>query len=409
MCTNRKQSYEHLLEPRSGLHFYDEAATLCDSVPRCLCSVLLVYTHYTLIFLARLSSCIFYSSNLTEIMDSSTSHRHHEKRKRSRSPYRSKHDDRAVKRSRSRSPNHHKHHHHGHHRNRSPKAQRLPFESQHLHKRDLNAYRALLADYLDLQKHLDIRNLSEDEVKGRWKSFLRKWNAGDLAEGWYDPEVKRKANGRAVESSHGGNGNVRSLVSTRGQAPEENSTQELAREDDSEDDDDYGPALPDTARRSGPAVPSLQDLQDRRELQEEDRSANLASMRQDRKMDRKVQKERLEELAPRADPGSRERQLEKKREVTASNRAFADAKEGGADEVGEGDLMGDDGGDAYKRQLKETERRKNEREIRKEEVLRARAAEREERMAKARAKEDKTMEMLRGIAQARFGGGGGGD
>lgn len=65
--------------------------------------------------------------------------------------------------------------------------------------------------------------------------------------------------------------------------------------------------------------------------------------------------------------------------------------------------MGDDGIDGYKKQKKEGERKKNERELRKEEIMRARAAEREERVAELRGKEEKTMAMLRAIARERFG------
>ena len=49
------------------------------------------------------------------------------------------------------------------------------------------------------------------------------------------------------------------------------------------------------------------------------------------------------------------------------------------------------------------ERKKNEREIRKEEILRARNEEREERMREYRAKEEKTMAGLVALARARFG------
>ena len=231
---------------------------------------------------------------------------------------------------------------------------------------------------------------------------MHKWNAGELAEGWYDPEVKRKAEERALQSNvsvQGGRGG--------GQRREAVGSEVQPRDEDSEDadDDGYGPALPGTARRSGPAIPNRQDLQHRQEFNEESRSSDLASLREARKADRKLQAQRLEDLAPRADPGTRERQLEKKREVAASNRAFADAKEGGADEVGEGDLMGEDGVDGYKRQMRENDRAKNEREVRKEEVLRARAAEREERVQKQRVKEERTMGMLRELARQRFGGG----
>lgn len=173
-----------------------------------------------------------------------------------------------------------------------------------------------------------------------------------------------------------------------------------------DDDDGYGPALPEAEiiSKSGPAIPSLQDLQHRQELAEEDREARISDLRYERKQDRKAQKERLEEIVPRADPGSRERQLEKKRDTAISNRAFAEAKEGGGEEVGDSDLMGDDV-DNHKAKMRAMERQKNEREIRKEEVLRARAAEREERMKEHRRKEEKTMDMLRSIAQQRFGGG----
>lgn len=51
----------------------------------------------------------------------------------------------------------------------------LPFNARQLTKHDLNLYRSMFAVYLDIQKHLDIEELSDDEVKGRWKSFINKW------------------------------------------------------------------------------------------------------------------------------------------------------------------------------------------------------------------------------------------
>lgn len=44
-----------------------------------------------------------------------------------------------------------------------------------LSKHDLREYRAMFALYLDIQKQIDVDELSEEEVKGRWKSFLGKW------------------------------------------------------------------------------------------------------------------------------------------------------------------------------------------------------------------------------------------
>lgn len=124
-----------------------------------------------------------------------------------------------------------------------------------------------------------------------------------------------------------------------------------------------------------------------------------------RKQDRSIQKERLEELIPRADPGSRERQLEKKREISTLVASARDAKEGGTEEVDEGDLMGDDGVDGFKKRKKEAEKKKSERELRKEEQWRIRAEERAERLRAHKEKEDKTMDMFKKLAEQRFGAG----
>jgi len=113
-------------------------------------------------------------------------------------------------------------------------------------------------------------------------------------------------------------------------------------------------------------------------------------MRDARKADRAQQKDALDDLVPRADAGTRERQLEKKRETTETLRSFARATSPGAVE-------------GYKKQKKEGERKKNERELRKEEMLRARAAERDERLQEYKVKEDKTMAMLKALAKQNYG------
>ena len=113
----------------------------------------------------------------------------------------------------------------------------------------------------------------------------------------------------------------------------------------------------------------------------------------------------MDELVPKADAGTRERQLEKKQEVSASNRAFVASKEAGDAEIPESDLMGEDSLSRLKQLKKEAERKKSERELKREEILRARAAEREERSQRLRDKESKTMDMLKELARSRFGDG----
>lgn len=179
--------------------------------------------------------------------------------------------------------------------------------------------------------------------------------------------------------------------------------------DESQSEDEFGPAVSRDVvpRRTGPTMPKMDDLALRDQLTAEERRQSSSNYRDDvryeRKEDRKAQKERLEELVPRADPGSRERQLEKRRETTSTLKEFRDAKEGGDAEVRDADLLGADDIDEYKRHRKEMERKKTEREIRREEVLRARAAEREEKLAEFRQKEAATMDYLRAIAKDRFG------
>lgn len=111
-----------------------------------------------------------------------------------------------------------------------------------------------------------------------------------------------------------------------------------------------------------------------------------------------------DEIAPRAEAGTRERQLEKRREVASSNRAFADARGASPEAARDEDLMG--GGNefsALKREKEKDQRKKNDREIRREEILRARTAEREERAQAYRQKEQETMGFLQALAKQRFG------
>ena len=98
--------------------------------------------------------------------------------------------------------------------------------------------------------------------------------------------------------------------------------------------------------------------------------------------------------------------LEKKREKADNNRAFASGKTeaGGVEDVPEADLFGDEAGiEGFKKQKKEMERKKNEREIRREEILRARQVEREQRVKDYKAREDKTMSGLVALARAKYG------
>ena len=96
-------------------------------------------------------------------------------RSRSRSPY--GHTESPRKRKRSRSPHRHRSERKS---NTSTAPVSLPLEARPLTRHDLPIYRPMFALYLDIQKHKYIEELPEDEVKGRWKSFVGKWYAYTL-------------------------------------------------------------------------------------------------------------------------------------------------------------------------------------------------------------------------------------
>ncbi|OHF00216.1 hypothetical protein CORC01_04405 [Colletotrichum orchidophilum] len=343
----------------------------------------------------------------------------------------------------------HRHHHHHHRGHRdSPRdttgatkssgkekkaaasvAATLPYEARQLGKSEMEVFRPLLAYYLDLQKQKDICEMDDREVRGRWKSFVGKWNRGELSQGWYDPEMFVSAKERAVEvgidrpRSRGSDGSGREVVERRGEErnygggrtdEEEEEEDHNDGDKDDDDDEDLGPRLPPTARtghqRPGPGIPNMADLSLQREsLAEEaqrDREARASDLRQARKEDRKLQRERLDEVAPRAEAGTRERQLEKRAAVNEKMKEFRDkgGDGGGVAEVGEQELMG--GGDSFaelKAMKAREERKKTEREVRREEIARARAAEREERVREYREREEGVMKGLRELAKQRFG------
>ncbi|KAJ5760786.1 hypothetical protein N7520_007942 [Penicillium odoratum] len=362
----------------------------------------------------------------------SHSHRHrHRDDARSRSPHRA---------DRHRSDRHHRRHdrdreHHDHKSKETPtQPVILPLQARQLSRRDLEAFQPMFAMYLDIQKGKFIEDMSEDEVKGRWKSFIHKWyyevsflyrivrlltrdrNRAELAEGWYDPATLQRARESMAERQPPVERERRSPDYARGGQNDivESKASPNAEEDDDDEDDEYGPKLPhpNSSRdptHSGPTIPRLQDLELKRESAAEDAIAEREQSWQQHRSDIRSHKAAVrnleDEVAPRAEAGTRERQLEKRREAAAANREFANARGASPEAAPEEDLMGSGENDlaALKREKEKDHRKKNEREIRREEILRARLAEREERIQKYREKEQETMGWLHTLAKQRFG------
>ncbi|KAK0629004.1 hypothetical protein B0T17DRAFT_505609 [Bombardia bombarda] len=312
----------------------------------------------------------------------------------------------------------------------------LPFGARKLSSRhDFGVFEPLLGHYLELHKSLDLSALDEAELRGRWKSFVGKWNRGELPDGWYDPELFARvahdaAEDRAEEErlnptaavvaressvddddDEGGGdrgGAKRQEAGVASPQQQQQQKEPRANNDDNSDDSDYGPSLPPSSRPGfntthSATLPHLQDLALRRELDDEERAAALEDLRFARRADRRQQKEQLDELVPRADAGTRERKLEKRAAVNDKMRAFRDPSPGAA-EVPESELLGEgDGITEHKRMVATMQQKVSERQSRREEDRRAKAAERDERIQAFRAREEKTIETLKELARRRFG------
>ncbi|EFE42864.1 conserved hypothetical protein [Trichophyton verrucosum HKI 0517] len=283
----------------------------------------------------------------------------------------------------------------------------------------------MFGTYLDIQKGIFMEDLDDRELKGRWKSFVGKWKALEGAYNRGSPETSvHSPRGRRASPSYKNSEERSAAFSERRSqdfnerslsAEQEGQNKDEGEEDEEDEEESYGPQIPTSQRqmssyRSGPKIPTLADLTIKREDEqldlEESRRVNKAIRKQELNSHKGELRRMEDEIAPRAEPGSRERLLEKKREKSASNRQFAEARRGGSpiEAVADADLMGGgEGEDGFKKLKEKQMRKKNERELRKEEILRARAEEREIRLRSYRRKEDETMDYLRAIAQERFG------
>ena len=51
----------------------------------------------------------------------------------------------------------------------------LPENAPYISKHDYQTHRPIFALYLEVQKQLDINDITDREMKGRWKRFVGKW------------------------------------------------------------------------------------------------------------------------------------------------------------------------------------------------------------------------------------------
>ena len=135
----------------------------------------------------------------------------------------------------------------------------------------------------------------------------------------------------------------------------------------------------------------------------------MLRLRATRRADHALQQARLDDiLPPRPAAGTREAKLEKKKQLREKLRPRSpDQDLPDAEIMGGGSGGGGGGTDSFKQLKAAKERKKNERELRKEAILRQRMEEREGRLRMHREKEERTIAMLRALAESAQRGGGG--
>ena len=226
-----------------------------------------------------------------------------------------------------------------------------------------------------------------------WKNGADFRNEGDLPSKYYDPENNRKHSER--RGSHDNHSRRHSSHDKERQHSNTHSREGV---------------YPRSSDIVGPTLPTREDIQLQKgtpqpppilivEQRLEDAEATALARHAEQKHQRRLEKERLNDLVPRADPGTKERRLEKKAEISAVHRSFRDKSP--EITISDSTLMG---GDDIKADLLRQKRIEAEREARRDEILRAREAERTERQRELAKREDGTMEMLKKLAQERFGG-----
>ena len=95
-----------------------------------------------------------------------------QRQSRSHSPHHSS----RLQKKRHRSPSPHSHCRYDDSRRSSATLKIVPpFDARPIFKHDLSRFRPMFGLYLEVQKRRALEELSEEEVRGRWKSFVGKW------------------------------------------------------------------------------------------------------------------------------------------------------------------------------------------------------------------------------------------
>ena len=263
-------------------------------------------------------------------------------------------------------------------------------------------------------RYLD--EISSKDARRYFDRFVRRWNSGRLEDEYYTGTVHsgpsistrhRWGFTRDVQDEHELaliRDNVDTLTNgdSKGAVEARRAERRLKHSRSSKHDDNPAPAP--SKRDSGWSARASTSTgkspaETRYDREHEHQLSQIAATEQRRKA-RQDALDVEESLYGRAT--GHERMLEKKRQINASNREFADRK------------TADDGFELDDRELYDQdppsrangrERTKSKREQARQERAEQRKAEMQDRLQAVKDKDAKTMDMLRALAQERFGGG----
>ncbi|KAJ9474446.1 hypothetical protein PHBOTO_004479 [Pseudozyma hubeiensis] len=283
----------------------------------------------------------------------------------------------------------------------------LPFDASPLTSEDYFIRSSEFKHWLSSSKQLYLDEISSASARRYFDRFVRRWNTGRLDDPYYSGTI------RSLDSSAGKTRHKWSFTNHKGYASEKAKLELMKDSIDTLTNGDSRGAREarDAERRTkrshdtehtnrvDPARPSPAARQFDREHQQD---LTRISSSQHRKRLRQDAADIAEEQQGTAT--GRERTLEKKRQINADKRAFAESRRQDGLELDDRDIYDDDrkvaGQEARSKGRSKREQARLERmEERKEEL--------QGRVDEMKRKEDKTMDMFKAMARERFGGGSG--
>jgi len=221
---------------------------------------------------------------------------------------------------------------------------------------------------------------------------VKKWNRGELSDDIYQGRQATSDTQTSYQWSFAKNKSKidpNALKSIRDDVQAEtNGRAQLSNEND---------ASRARSKVQGPSLPSASDMQYVREVADD---LKTRSMQASRRHDRTEQRERVDELVGPKESG-REGMLEKKRVARESDKSYRDAKDDGALEFNDNDLLG--GSDSFKAAILRRDANKRKFEEKKRQEKDSKYVETRERTTQMREKDKATMDMFRAMAKDRFG------